>query len=443
MATYSTVKKGSSGDEVRELQTLLNNSGYTLDVDGVFGSKTQAAVRDYQQKNNLSVDGIVGNQTWSSLNDQNGAIIVDGMDSDVIFTDPNAQGQSMSAQDWLAMYESTRPQYQQSQGVTDAYNMLLAYQSASPGAYQSRYEAQIQGLLNQILNREKFSYDFASDPMYQQYADRYQQQGKMAMMDTMASAAALSGGYANSYAQSVGQQAYQSYMQGLNDIIPELRDAAYQMYQDEGDAMYSQIDLLQGLDNTEYNRHRDSVSDYYNNLSYYSNAYQSAADADYNRYLDSVDAWESDRDYYYDKYRDDQAREDALAKAASSGSRSSGGSGSKTDISKDVEELVRLGQVDQAVNLIGYAVDSGKVSDSAANKLLDDYGITIGDYDGRSSVGAKSSQSWTQEQVAKTGNASTGALSEVQYDMLMAQGNPYLAQQAPTYEEYVRKFGKK
>ena len=37
MASYSTIKRGSRGDDVERLQTLLNNAGYSLDVDGIFG----------------------------------------------------------------------------------------------------------------------------------------------------------------------------------------------------------------------------------------------------------------------------------------------------------------------------------------------------------------------------------------------------------------------
>lgn len=50
-------KYGSSGDEVRQIQQKLKNWGYyTGNVDGVYGSKTQAAVRKFQQSNGLSVD---------------------------------------------------------------------------------------------------------------------------------------------------------------------------------------------------------------------------------------------------------------------------------------------------------------------------------------------------------------------------------------------------
>ena len=59
---------GSSGDEVKTLQDNLNKVGnYGLDVDGAYGPKTQAAVRDYQTKNNLTIDGIYGDQTRTSL----------------------------------------------------------------------------------------------------------------------------------------------------------------------------------------------------------------------------------------------------------------------------------------------------------------------------------------------------------------------------------------
>lgn len=64
----TTLKKGSQGNEVKILQSKLNQYGrYGLIVDGVFGAKTQEAVKDYQKKHNLSVDGIVGPKTWEAL----------------------------------------------------------------------------------------------------------------------------------------------------------------------------------------------------------------------------------------------------------------------------------------------------------------------------------------------------------------------------------------
>lgn len=65
--THATVRLNSYSDEVRVLQQYLNKVGYTLEVDGKFGLKTYAAVRNYQASAGLEVDGIVGPLTWASL----------------------------------------------------------------------------------------------------------------------------------------------------------------------------------------------------------------------------------------------------------------------------------------------------------------------------------------------------------------------------------------
>lgn len=59
----TTIKRGSKGEAVKELQTLLDG----LEVDGIFGKLTEAAVKEYQKANGLKVDGIVGCDTWSRL----------------------------------------------------------------------------------------------------------------------------------------------------------------------------------------------------------------------------------------------------------------------------------------------------------------------------------------------------------------------------------------
>jgi hypothetical protein len=60
-------QRGSTGENVRSIQYLLNDHGAALTVDGDFGLKTGAAVRAFQTSHKLTVDGIVGNQTWPAL----------------------------------------------------------------------------------------------------------------------------------------------------------------------------------------------------------------------------------------------------------------------------------------------------------------------------------------------------------------------------------------
>ena len=71
LPTWPVLRQGSNAAwpaaTVRSLQYLLNAHGARLAVDGVFGPRTDSAVRSYQRAHGLLVDGIVGPQTWSSV----------------------------------------------------------------------------------------------------------------------------------------------------------------------------------------------------------------------------------------------------------------------------------------------------------------------------------------------------------------------------------------
>ena len=227
-------------------------------------------------------------------------------------SEPSSDSDSGSSADYNATdttnpaYEQNEPTYNQSQAVTDAAAKLADFENNKPADYQSNYSTQIDDLLSKILNREDFSYDFNADPLYQQYKDQYTQQGNTAMRDTMGEAAALSGGYGNSYATTAGSQAYQGYLSKLNNVIPELYQEAYNRYQDEGTNLETQLGILQQQDQTEYGRHRDDVSDYKDFLNYYNTKYQNERDFDYNQFLQEWDEWNTNRNYGYTKDKDNR-----------------------------------------------------------------------------------------------------------------------------------------
>jgi peptidoglycan hydrolase-like protein with peptidoglycan-binding domain len=67
ISPWPLIRQGDRDHPVRTLQDLLRARGHTVTVDGIFGPRTDAAVRDLQGQKGLTVDGIVGPNTWSAL----------------------------------------------------------------------------------------------------------------------------------------------------------------------------------------------------------------------------------------------------------------------------------------------------------------------------------------------------------------------------------------
>lgn len=177
-------------------------------------------------------------------------------------------------------------------------NAMAALEAAKGKAptYGSQYDAQIQSLYNQILGRDKFKYDSKTDPLYQQYVQDYTQQGKMAMRDTMGQAAGLTGGYGSSYGQAVGQQQYDAYLQRMADILPQTYGMALDAYNAEGNQLQQQLDTTRALEESDYGRYLDKLSQYNRDLALAQDAEQLAynrmTDADKTAYNRALDAYE-------------------------------------------------------------------------------------------------------------------------------------------------------
>ncbi len=302
--------RGSRGDSVRDLQQKLNANGYKLAEDGVFGSNTYNAVLDYQRKNKLAVDGVVGDETWGSLGKQQTQQVT-----------PAPQ----SAAGTYTAYDPSRDNaYQEA---------LAALKSAQQGTpqYSGTYDGQLKDLYDQIVNRDKFSYDINGDALFQQYKDLYTQQGKQAMMDTMGQAAALTGGYGNSYAQSVGQQTYQGYLQKLGEVAPELYQQAYSRYQDDGNRMMQQYEMLGDLKNDEYAKYQDAYNRWMAEREYAQGNADTAYERGYNQWLQEQNQRNADREFeenvrQYNENLAEQKRQynASLARRSSSGGSSGG-----------------------------------------------------------------------------------------------------------------------
>lgn len=188
--------------------------------------------------------------------------------------------------------------YVQSDAVTQAQQALQQQQANKPGAYQSQYQTGLNDLAGQIQNRDKFQYDVNADALYQQVAQNYLQQGQQAMMDTMGQAAAMTGGYGNSYAQTAGQQMYNQHILGLTEMVPQFQQMALQQYQMEGDRLMDQYQMMLQQEEMAYGRYQDDLNRYYADLDRMQAAYDNERDYDYSRFTD-------ERDFDYGKYQDD------------------------------------------------------------------------------------------------------------------------------------------
>ena len=183
----------------------------------------------------------------------------------------------------------TYDDYTKSQDVINAETNKANAEGAlaNYGDFTYSNQGMFNDVMNKILNREKFSYDLNGDALYQQYKDKYIQQGKLAMADTMGQASAMTGGYGNSYAASVGNQAYQASLQNLNDIVPELYQMAYDRYNQEGQDLYNQYGLLSNERSTEYGMWGDKKNSLIADRDYYSNEANNAFNRDYGMYSDN------------------------------------------------------------------------------------------------------------------------------------------------------------
>ena len=270
MSTYNILRKGSSGEDVKKLQNALVSAGYDVGntgADGIYGSNTERAVRNYQKDNGLAIDGIAGSQTLGSLYSPE--------------KKAETATKSEPAEQKISLYDP-----QEDSAYKKAAEKLQQTIESMP-VYTPEYESQLQQLYEQIVGRDAFAYDINQDTLYRQYRDLYESQGKLAMMDTMAQSAALTGGYANTFAQNAAQQAYQSYLQQLSAKVPEFYDRARAEYDRQGQAMLDQYALLEGKQEAQYNAYQDQLQQYWKQVQLDADQVDAAYNRGYENYRDA------------------------------------------------------------------------------------------------------------------------------------------------------------
>ena len=67
IANIPFAHSGTKGPLAAAIQAALCDAGYSLDIDGEYGPKTENALREFQRKNNLEIDGVAGPATYAKL----------------------------------------------------------------------------------------------------------------------------------------------------------------------------------------------------------------------------------------------------------------------------------------------------------------------------------------------------------------------------------------
>ena len=171
--------------------------------------------------------------------------------------------------------------------------------------YSSKYQGQIDDLLDDILNRPEFSYDPESDPRYGAYKKEYAREGQRATADTMGQLAAMTGGMPSTAAAVAGQQAGDYYASQMADKIPELYELAYSMYRDEGDSMRLNMDLLTALEQGDYNKYLNALAQHNNDRNFAYGVYSDQWDRNYQLDRDGVNDSRYDTEWNYGVGRDE------------------------------------------------------------------------------------------------------------------------------------------
>ena len=255
------------------------------------------------------------------------------------------------------------------------------------GSYQSKYQSKLDELYDQIVNKKDFQYDLNADALYNQYKDQYSVLGKTAMMDTMGQAAALTGGYGNSYASTAGNQAYQSYLQQLNEQVPQLYQLALDKYNADRQDLYNQAGLTQELENAAYGKWVDEYGRLVDERNYAQGVYGDERDFDYGSFTDerdyqtALDQWQQEMEYQKqrDAIEDQQWQEEMnfQKQQAAKAARAASGGGSGED--KEIPDYILnraaalKGDNDALADMLDAQVAAGAITKEQAASLYAAY----------------------------------------------------------------------
>lgn len=240
-----------------------------MDQAAAAGNNEKAAI--YERKRNAKIKGEGMNYETTNQFEQYLPKVDTPYDSTTDYASLMEKAAASGDYTSAARYEKQRNAKIKGEGLdyetSDYYSKYLpenryTYDPSKNDAYQ-RANDQATEIYDKIMNRGEFTFDLNKDKLYQQYRDLYAQMGRSAMEDTMGQGAALTGGYGSTYSQNAGQQAYNAYLQKLNEVVPELYTAAYDRYNQEGQNLMNLYTMARSNADSAYER---DYNQWYNRL---------------------------------------------------------------------------------------------------------------------------------------------------------------------------------
>lgn len=262
----------------------------------------------------------------------------------------------------------TAPTYQNSyagdiQDLWAKQNSFDSYEYAGGAApvYNNRYDATIQSLIGEILNREDFSYNPETDPLYSQYRKQYTREGQRATQDALGAAAAASAGIPSSYAATAAAQAGNYYASQLTDKIPELYELAYNKYLNDYNMQLSDLGVVQGAEQSDYAKYLNELSQYNTDREFDYGAWldeynlardrlqtaQTLEQTGYDRYLNELNQYNTDREFNYGQLLDEinsqtLERQEAMDRALTAADFGDFGALERLGITPDAQALANF-----------------------------------------------------------------------------------------------------
>lgn len=306
---------GSRGNDVLEYQKKMKTAGIDPGpLDGIWGNKTEAANKTYQASMS---------QASNKLSTQNGPpsgliglrSTAEGMGANVGWSPETGATINGGKVDTSGLQNFGNRWY----GTPEQIYGMMATTPAPEHENTMFDQNEISGLIYKILNPGKFTYDKNTDPAYQSLLTSATANGEKAFNNNIADLTSLTGGRLNSWAAGQASQARTNEISQADAQIPNLYQLAYGMYQDKQNQNTNALNTLLGMDETSYNRSRDSYGDFKANV----NTALGLEDQDYQRGVDTQNynrgvlesdrsfnrgTLESDRTFNYNKTLNEEAK---------------------------------------------------------------------------------------------------------------------------------------